>query len=180
MPRDWEQHYRGKGLSRDPALVVRAFAGRLPSGEILDLAGGDGRNAFFLAKRGHRVWLLERSPAALEIVREAARGASVEVVACDLEAPQLELPQRPFSGVILSYFVHRSLIPRFAGLLEPGGLVLIEGFGRREAIARGRAESPYYWREGELLEVPERFSLLAFAQGWMSDRQRTWAVWRRI
>ncbi len=179
MPKDWDHHYLSQSILAQPAQVVASYAHRLPPGPVLDLAGGTGRNAFFLARRGHPVLLLERSRVALAFVRaEAARtGLEVWALEADLEAPEPPLPPGPFAGVIMSYFVHRPLLLRLAERLHEGGLVLLEGFTTLEAQRRGsRAE--HYWQPGELLHPPVGLRLRAWAEGWMEGHHRTWAVWQ--
>lgn len=182
MPRDWDAYYQGSPESADPAFVVRAYGPLLPPGEVLDLAGGTGRNAFFLACRGHRVLLLEKSPVAVERVRALVqqRQATVHAFVADLEAHPDDLAPGPFAGVVVSYFVSRPLMGRLAARLKPGGLVLIEGFNRSEALRRGRPESPHYWEPGELMRPPQGLELLAAGEGWQALAYRSWAVWRRV
>ncbi len=181
MPRDWDAYYQGSPEAFDPAFVVRAYGFLLPAGEVLDLAGGTGRNAFFLACRGHRILLLEKSAVAIERVRALARKrrAAVHALTADLEAAPGDLPPGPFAGAVVSYFVSRPLMSRLAPRLRPGGLALVEGFNRSEALRRGRPDSPHYWEPGELMRAPEGFELLAAGEGWQGQAYRSWAVWRR-
>ena len=100
MPRDWERHYQADAGPVEPAFVVRYFGGRLPPGPVLDLAGGAGRNALFLAALGHPVVLLEKSRAALLRARQAAERAGAEIYAlpADLEDDAEPLPPGRFAG----------------------------------------------------------------------------------
>ncbi len=182
MPRDWEAYYRLFAGPDAPAFVVRAYARELPPGPVLDLAGGTGRNAFFLASLGHRVLVLERSGSALLRIRDrlAKEPLPVHPVFFDLEDESLPLPPGPFAGAVVSYFVHRPLLHRLADHLISGGLLLIEGFDRLEARRRGRPESPHYWEPYELLRPTTGFELHAFGEGWISLAHRAWAVWRRL
>ena len=182
MPRDWEAYYRLFSGPDAPAFVVRAYAAELPEGPVLDLAGGGGRNAFFLAARGHRVLVLEKSQNALLRLVERARRETLPVhaVPFDLEDESEPLPPGPFAGAVMSYFVHRPLLYRLFDRIVPGGLLLIEGFDRFEAVRRGRPESPHYWEPFELLRPLPGFALRAFGQGYLALAHRTWAVWRRL
>ncbi len=182
MPRDWEAYYQREPGPEGPAWVVRAYAAELPPGMVLDLAGGAGRNAFYLAALGHRVLLLEKSETALARVRDLARrqGLPVHAVPFDLEDPREPLPPGPFAAVVMSYFVHRPLLAPMRERLVPGGLFLIEGFGRVEAVRRGRPKSPRYWEPFELARPPHGFALRAYAEGQMALAHRVWAVWRRL
>lgn len=180
MPKDWDKHYLNQAPLTEPAQVVASYAGRLPPGPVLDLAGGTGRNAFFLARRGHPVILLERSRVALAFVQAEALRQNLQVWAleADLESPDPSLPPGPFAGIVKSYFLHRPLLAHLAERLMPGGLVLLEGFTVQEAARRG-SQAAHYWQESELLHPPPSLNLRAWAEGWMDGHHRTWAVWQK-
>lgn len=180
MPKDWDAHYLSRPPHSQPAQVVAAYTHQLPAGPVLDLAGGLGRNAFFLARRGHPVILLEQSRVALEFVRSEAARQQLPVWALEanLEAPSPSLPPGPLAGIVKSYFLHRPLLGMFVERLMPGGLVLLEGFTVVEARRRG-SQAAHYWQPGELLHPPQGLRLRAWAEGWMEGHHRTWAVWQK-
>lgn len=180
MAQNWDAHYLNQPPLSQPALVVAAYAHRLPKGPVLDLAGGTGRNAFFLAGRGHPVILLERSRVALGFVQSEATRLNLNIWAleADLEAPDLRLPPGPFAGIVNTYFLHRPLLALFSERLLPEGLVLLEGFTVQEAARRG-SQTAHYWQEGEFLQPPPGLHLRAWAEGWMEGHHRTWAVWEK-
>ncbi len=179
MSKDWDTFYQNQPPLTQPAFVVAAYAHQLPGGPVLDLAGGMGRNAFYLAERGHPVVLLERSRVALEFVRAQAtrQGLDIWALEADLESPHPNLPPGPFAGVLMSYFLHRPLLESTARRLMAGGLVLIEGFTTLEARRRG-SQAAHYWQEGELLHPPLGLHLRAWGEGWLEGHHRTWAVWQ--
>ncbi len=177
MPRDWDAHYQKHPEVRPPALVVRAYGPFLPPGPVLDLAGGLGRNARYFLQRGHPVVLVERSQEAL---RRLAGTPGLSLVALDLEEGDAlrRLPPGPFAGVVMSYYVNRPLLLALGPLLLPQGLLLVEGFTRKEALRRGRRESPFYWEPYELLTPPPGFRLRAFGEGdW--EGYRAFAVYQK-
>lgn len=179
MPRDWERYYQEHDGPKRPARVVRRWARRLPVGPVLDIAGGLGRNAFYLARLGHPVTLLERSPTALaQVAAKAQRtGLPVMPLACDLEQPDAVLPKGPFVGIVMTYFKVAPLLPRLASCLASGGLLLVEGFTVLEAARRG-ASPEHYWQPGEL---PARLAMLRcceYGEAWLAGRHRTWGVWQ--
>ncbi len=106
------------------------------------------------------------------------RGYDLRTVLLDLEDASPNIPPGPYAGIIVSYFVHRPLLARLPRLLKPGGLVLLEGFNRSQAVMRQRPRSPYYWEPCELLKPPAGLSLLAAGEGWQESAYRSWAVWR--
>ncbi|TBH21901.1 class I SAM-dependent methyltransferase [Thermus thermamylovorans] len=167
MPRDWDAFYREAGEVGEPAFVVRAYGPLAPLGPVLDLAGGLGRNARYFLERGRPVVLVERSREALRRLRGAPGLTALEL---DLEASgALEaLPEGPFAVILLSYYVNRSLLRSLPPRLRSGGLLLVEGFTRKEAARRGRPGSPFYWEPLELLLPPPGLALKAFGEGWMA------------
>jgi SAM-dependent methyltransferase len=177
MPRDWEAFYREAREMREPAFVVRAYGPFAPPGRVLDLAGGLGRNAFYFLERGQPVVLVEKSREALKRLRGVE---GLRLLELDLESREAlsRLPQGPFAAIVKSYYVNRPLLQALPPLLAPGGLLLVEGFSRREALRRGRPESPFYWEPEELLTPPPGLALRAFGEGWM-EGYRAYAVYLR-
>ena len=183
MPRDWDKYYRAQPTLaafaqrsprlEPPAFVVRAYAGQIPAGPVLDLAGGTGRNALFLARREYPVTVVEKSGVALERLRReaAAQHLPIQTVGSDLEAADPELPSGPFAAILMSYFLDRPLLPRLSELLDAGGLVLLESFTQAEGERRG-SRSRFYWEEGEMLRPPAGLTLRAYGEGWRAHEYR--------
>ncbi len=67
----WDQRYTEAGWAYGtaPNDFLRAEAGRIPPGAVLCLAEGEGRNAVFLAGRGHRIEAVDQSSAGLAKTR---------------------------------------------------------------------------------------------------------------
>ncbi|GAB5602444.1 class I SAM-dependent methyltransferase [Thermus sp. FJN-A] len=175
MPRDWDAFYRETPGAQEPAWVVRAYGPFAPPGPVLDLAGGLGRNARYFLGRGHPVVLVEKSREALKRLR-GTPGLSLLELDLEAEGALARLPQGPFALALLSYYVNRPLLQALPPLLAPQGLLLVEGFTRREAARRGRGESPFYWEPYELLTPPPGLRLRAFGEGWTGG-YRAFAVY---
>ncbi|HRQ82283.1 MAG TPA: SAM-dependent methyltransferase, partial [Azospirillaceae bacterium] len=100
----------------------------------------------------------------------------VEIVAADLEngAPWPLPPERRFSAVIVTNYLHRPLFPILTQALAPGGLLLYETF----AVGNerfGRPRNPeFLLRPGELLEVAASAGLTvaAYEHGALGDPPR--------
>lgn len=81
--REWSRLERPDDGTLEFALNSRTIATYLPPGAtVLDIGGGPGRYAHWLAARGHRVTLADLSPALLTIARERtpATGPPLEAI----------------------------------------------------------------------------------------------------
>lgn len=131
----WDGRYAEAGYTYgfEPNEFLVSWVSEFPSGPVLSLGEGEGRNAVFLAKRGHDVTAVDQSVVGLDKVRRLAdeNGVTVNVVQADLAEFSIE----PASwSAIISIFCHLPSsirVPLHAavtsGLVERG-LFLIESF----------------------------------------------------
>jgi SAM-dependent methyltransferase len=132
----WDARYAEPALAYgdQPNDFVREVADRIPPGPVLCLAEGQGRNAVFLAERGHAVTAVDQSAVGLERARAlaASRGVHIETVVADLA--DWTIPAAPWSAVVL-IFAHLPPPLRArvhgaaAAALAPGGVVVLEAYG---------------------------------------------------
>ncbi|HUH04614.1 MAG TPA: class I SAM-dependent methyltransferase [Kofleriaceae bacterium] len=119
----WNARYRAGSHqgSAPAAFVVEAAEQRPAPGRVLDVAGGAGRNAVFLAERGFEVTLVDVADAAIERAgeRAATAGVSLDLLRRDLEAEPL--PSGPWDVILCFHYLHRPLFAAFARELAPGG-----------------------------------------------------------
>lgn len=150
----WQARYARAGSSEpvDPFLIE--IEELLPTrGKALDVAGGAGRHAIFLARRGLDVTLADISPLGLELAQRRARAAGVAITTLALDFEQASLPAGPF-GLILctSYLPARRLWEEMVNRLDPEGrLVFVQPTitnlqrhshpGRRVLIEPGQLET---------------------------------------
>ena len=102
----WETRYSQASPTESVDPFFDAIADKLPgAGRALDIAGGSGRHALFLARRGLDVTLVDISPAGLAIARETAEstGLSITTRALDLEVSPL--PEETFDVVVCTWFL---------------------------------------------------------------------------
>jgi SAM-dependent methyltransferase len=138
-PTEWDERYAAPGFVYGTApndFLVEA-APRLPRGTVLCLGEGEGRNAVFLAERGHRVVAVDRSRVGLAKAKAlaASRGLAIEPIVADLAA--FSLPVDAFDAVT-SIFCHLApetrarLYPAVAQALRPGGALVLEAYTPRQ------------------------------------------------
>lgn len=106
-------------------------------GPVLSLAEGEGRNAVFLASRGHDVLGVDASEIGLNKARALAteRGVSIRTEVADLG---LYEPKSNHFGACVSIWAHLPsvvrgrLYPLVIRSLVPGGLLLLEAYSERQ------------------------------------------------
>jgi SAM-dependent methyltransferase len=127
----WDERYSASDLvwSAGPNAFVVEQVGALPPGRAIDLAGGEGRNAIWLAEQGWDVELVEFSAVALEKAAAIAHHRGVELsttLADATESPALEP-----ADLVLVCYLQLSTEPLAAALrhaatlVAPGGTLLI-------------------------------------------------------
>src|SRR5215208_2252511 len=127
----WDERYSKPGFAygTEPNEFLAAEAGRIPIGPVLSLGEGEGRNAAYLARLGHRVVALDQSQVGLAKARRLAadRGLEIETVCADLERYAIE--PGAWAGIV-SIFCHlprRVRVPLYAEIvrgLRPGGVLV--------------------------------------------------------
>jgi SAM-dependent methyltransferase len=131
----WNERYREPeyAYGTEPNDFLRAYAGGFPKGPVLCLAEGQGRNAVFLAERGHDVTAVDFSPEGLKRAQElaAARGVTIATLECDLSA---FVPPRTDYAAVIAIFAHlppatrcniHAMVPK---ILAPGGVFVLEAY----------------------------------------------------
>jgi SAM-dependent methyltransferase len=94
------------------------------AGVALDLAGGLGRHALWLATRGWQVSVVDVSEVAIQKLSEAALQQNVELDLLVADASDYKFEPRRFDLIVLFYHFDRSLFPKIVSALKPGGLLI--------------------------------------------------------
>jgi 2-polyprenyl-3-methyl-5-hydroxy-6-metoxy-1,4-benzoquinol methylase len=131
----WDERYADSdyayGTSPNDFLVEQAD--NLPEGPVLCLAEGEGRNAVWLATRGHPVTAMDASAVGLEKAHRLAaeRGVRIETRCSDLA--DFEIEPNAWSAIV-SIFAHvpqdlrRAVHRRVVEGLRPGGVLILEAY----------------------------------------------------
>ena len=94
------------------------------AGIALDLAGGIGRHALWLAKQNWRVTVVDVSSVAIGKLRLAADQQNVKLNLVVTATSEYECGPPQFDLIVLFYHLDRSLFPKIVAALNPGGFVL--------------------------------------------------------
>lgn len=179
----WDARYAEGAPGSEPSPFVTSLDALLPRrGRALDVAGGAGRHAVWLARRGLTTTLVDVSPVGLDLAREAARagGVALDARAADLERDGL--PAGPWDVILDFHYLQRSLFPAFAQALAPGGLLVFVQPTRRNLERHPRPGAAHLLEEGELARLVADLPLdvLRLDEGWTEeDRHEARLVARR-
>lgn len=131
----WNERYDTEEFvyGREPNAFLAGVSAMMPPGDVLCLAEGEGRNAVFLARRGHRVLAVDASAVGLAKAAQLAEehGVRIETLTADLADLVIE-PGR--WDAIVSIFCHvpppirRTLHRQAVAGLRPGGLFVLEAY----------------------------------------------------
>ncbi len=172
----WNQKYReapGSWIEPDEFLV-RAFPvfirplSPVP-GNALDLAGGAGRNAIWLAKQGWEVTLIDISDTGIELARQKASpfASHIHFVVDDLTgftASQTPL-ENAFDVVMGFFYLDRNIFPEIVNAIRPGGLLVYKTLTLEQMSLPGGPKDPAQMlASGELLRLAEGLKVLHYRE----------------
>jgi tellurite methyltransferase len=93
-------------------------------GVALDLAGGLGRHALWLASRSWQVCVVDVSDVAIGKLSQAALELNVKLELLVGDAAEFRFEPAQFELIVLFYHLDRSLFPKIVSALKPGGLLI--------------------------------------------------------
>jgi SAM-dependent methyltransferase len=173
----WNRKYRespAAWLEPDPFLEA-AFCEYIrplfpQGGNALDLAGGAGRHAIWLAKQGWEVTIIDISETGVEQARQNAGplASHIHVVVDDLthfQASQTHFApdfaagfatgfEARFDVVMIFFYLPRQIFPEIIKTLRPGGLLLCKTYTQAQAkLPRGPKDPAHLLEAGELKQL---------------------------
>ncbi|MFK7984793.1 MAG: class I SAM-dependent methyltransferase [Sandaracinaceae bacterium] len=145
----WNERYADAFASygTEPNDFLREVASQLPEGPVLCLAEGEGRNAVFLAERGHAVTAVDQSPVGLANAQKLAmeRGVSLETAVADLADYDLGEGQWAAIVSVWAHIPPSIRVPLHAACvraLRPGGAMVLEAYTPRQLERPGVGGPP--------------------------------------
>ncbi|AGC47055.1 thiopurine S-methyltransferase [Myxococcus stipitatus DSM 14675] len=154
----WNERYSDAFASygTEPNDFLREVAARIPEGPVLCLAEGEGRNAVFVARRGHAVTAVDLSEVGLANAAKLAseRGVVLTTVLADLGA--YDLGEARWAGIVSIWAhvppeVRARLHAACVRALRPGGAFVLEAYTPRQLGRPGKGGPS----DASLLMTPE-------------------------
>ncbi len=131
----WDERYSADeyAYGTDPNDFLAEYHHLIPTGKVLCLAEGEGRNAVYLARQGYEVTAVDSSAVGLDKAQKLASlsGVSINTIVADLA--DFTVAPNSFDGVV-SIFCHvpkdirKDLHQRVIAGLKPGGILLLEAY----------------------------------------------------
>src|SRR5689334_20619235 len=163
----WNARYREGAKDHEPSPFLEGLDALLPRrGRALDVAGGAGRNALWLARRGLAATLADVSDVALATAARAAAEAGLPLATAQVDLERAPLPAGPWDVVTVFYFLQRSLFPAIAGALAPGGLLVVAHPTRSNLMRHPRPGADHLLLDGELPGLVAGLEVVSYEEGW--------------
>jgi tellurite methyltransferase len=166
----WNEKYRKASASPDLMIpdpfLLRAFSEYiLPAfprgGSALDLAGGAGRHAIWLATQGWEVTLMDISETGVEQARQKAGSLATHIHFVVDDLTHFKATQTRFEMVLVFFYLERKILAEMVKALRPGGLLLYKTYTLARTKRPGGPKNPaHLLRPGELLQLADGLRVL--------------------
>jgi len=172
----WNRKYRespGSWLIPD-AFLPRAFSEYIlplfpQGGKALDVAGGAGRHAIWLAQHGWEITLIDISEIGVEQARQNAGplASHIHVVLYDLthfKASQTGW-DTGFEVVMAFFYLNREIFPELLKAVRPGGLLVYKTYTQAQAkLQGGPHDTSHLLEPNELLQLARPLKVLHYRE----------------
>jgi len=131
----WDERYAAEeyAYGTEPNDFLKNMIEQVPSGRVLCVAEGEGRNAVFLAEHGYHVTAIDASAVGLEKANKLAAQRKVTINTECHDLTEYMFPKDAYSGVV-SIFCHlppearKRLHKKLVETLLPGGVLVLEAY----------------------------------------------------
>lgn len=167
----WNQRFGDQPWPTEPSPWLTSNLDLLPEPAVaLDIAGGTGRNALWVAALGWDVTVVDVSDVALSFAAARATELNVPLRTELADLSTSQVPRGPWDLILLFHYLDRTLFPRIEAVLAPGGLLI----GSLATVANlerhQRPPLPYLLNEGELPSLLGNLETVAYEEGWQDGR----------
>ncbi|MBC75226.1 MAG: SAM-dependent methyltransferase [Halobacteriovoraceae bacterium] len=165
----WDKAYSRPSyiFGKAPAKFLAENFDYLPANaKVLDIGMGEGRNAVFLADKGHKVTGIDISSVAVKKSRLLAKEFGVKIKGIVASLDKYKFPKESFDAIICFYYVDKSLLSRMKKWLKPGGVLIYEAYTEKQKTVRNypKYSDDQYLKSKELLGLFDGLSVLKYEE----------------
>ncbi len=167
----WNARYlSGSHCSTTPSAFLVGQEDKLPkTGRALDVAGGAGRNALWLAELGLDVTIVDIASTGLALAEERAEARGVSLTTLQRDLAVDGLPTGPWDVIVSVLYLERSLFAQLPEMLAPGGLFIMLQPTVTNLERHQRPPRAFLLETGELGSLVTGLDVLEIEESWSDD-----------
>ncbi len=163
----WNNRYNKKSYvyGKAPAkFLAENFSYIKNESTILDMGMGEGRNAVFLAQKGHNVTGIDISSVAIDKAKKLSKELGVKIKTIEASLDTYKIEKESLDVIVCFYYLDRKLIKKMKEWLKPEGLIIFEAHHIRERQKKFHQKNPksYYLKDKELLNLFKDMTVLKY------------------
>jgi len=158
----WDARYQSTQYPTLPSTILTEFYRLAAAGNALDIATGNGRNAFFLAQNKFKVDAVDISKVGIN--NSAIEESSINFIHQDLD--HFNIPQNHYDIVININFLDRNLFPKIKQSLKKDGLLIFQTKLKPadSVIKRNRSTASHFLSPNELLDAFHDLHIIYYSE----------------
>jgi tellurite methyltransferase len=168
----WNKRYREATHGTQPPdqFLIDAFDRYIDpifpnKGGALDVAGGTGRHAIFLASKGWNVLLTDIAEQGIENASMNADSLAGRMEFAVEDLTRFQARGRQYELILVFFFLQREIFPELVTALKPGGLLIYKSYTRHQTNFKGGPTNPdFLFAENELLNTFRDLRILHYAE----------------
>ena len=165
----WDRKYRRKDYiyGKAPAKFLgQNYHYLSPASKVLDMGMGEGRNAVFLASKGHDVLGVDISSVAIKKARSLAKEQGVSIRTRVASLNNFKIEPSSLDAIICFFYVDRSLVKKMISWLRPGGILIYQSHTtlQKKVANIGKENEKYLLQPGELLAMFSGLRVLKYEE----------------
>lgn len=134
-------------------------------GSGLDLAGGAGRHAIWLAEQGWKVTLIDISETGVEQARQNAGPLRSQIRFAVDDLTHFQASQTQFDLVTVFFYLERNIFSEIVKAIKPGGLLIFKTHTVAQVHLPGGPKNPtHLLQPGELLKLASGLDVLHYKE----------------
>lgn len=171
----WDEKYsQGSHAAAEPSVLITELADLFPQPakdklRAIDVAGGAGRHALWLAQQGFDTTLADVSLVALSISEQRAHKARVSLRRLLIDIEEEPFPAGPWDVIVDFHFLSRPLFQRMIPQLAFSGVLIVVQPTMRNLERHPKPSAEYLLAENELRTLVPDVEIVRYDEGWLAE-----------